>query len=880
MRTWRLVVVCCLVLCRPGLAAPGTEAYLLGLESLAQARYPAAVTSFSEALNAEPENPDYLLARAVALVFSEQFKPALQDLDRADRLRANHNDTRLWRASAVAMTGDFMNSSRLYPFAQHNKPYENAVRAMSHAYGEANFRKTMGDQLAVQQALPAQETARRQFPELARGFVERVKPQGAVSKTLRQRGIDRYNQGDYANAYPDLLAAYTADPNDIVLRYHLAGCRLATKAAEAARLDYTACLQAKPAWAFAALGRAYALAELGDEPGAQRDLARAQRLKPELDDKFAADVAKRLSRTRVTGAAEQQLEALLEAARQNAAWDQLLQNASRVIAAAQTNRLRADERYEIERSRLSLATWEKGATADAWAALGQYLFTEAFVVMGESVEPRVKMLPYRAHDEKSELADAEAALDRALQLDSNHAVALAFKGGCLLKRHQNWQAANQYLERALQRAPRDPRILELYAQVMDYAAYVQAVAAANLRSVDTWEDEYYVYYRYPSQAELKQAAELDRLAQDMWRRARGALEQAAAAQPNQPTAPYYRGVIAQRDRQYAQAAQHFQQATKLKPDYLEAWQRLSIVQAAQGQTRDAISAQSRATNLVHTSAASMLKLVWLDLPRTAYQSAGAGVAQALALDAADPRGVAYRGAIARAQENWREAAACFVAAAALERQRQALAGVAFDAPAVRYTAEQAARLIAYNTAAVEALLRTNQAQLAQFLLKTNFALHASTPADQRYQFTPWALVPAVPDDPNRLPDEPNIETNITWSALYAGRLHLAQRNYDAAMQQFQWAANHESRKPPTMDQGMAIRIPGLWAKLGLVDAALQQGNARLASQMMQNYGHPTIAPTAMREEADRLRNALETKGQRSGGDTYHDMLDRLRRQQR
>jgi tetratricopeptide (TPR) repeat protein len=335
-------------------------------------------------------------------------------------------------------------------------------------------------------------------------------------------------------------------------------------------------------------------------------------------------------------------------------------------------------------------------------------------------------------------------------------------------------------------------------------------------------------------------------------------------------------VIAQRDRDFASAAKHYQQAVEMDQAYLAAWQRLSICYAAQRLTREAIEAQSRATNLVHTSAASKLKLAWLDLPRTAYETASKGVEAAAAIDPADPRVPTYYGAVARAQSNWKEAAACFLAAAVLERAHQSLRGTDLQ-NGQRFTAEQIARLIAYQTAAGEAMLQSKQLEKASSLLTSNFNLHANTPADQRYAFVPWALVPEVPDDPDALPYEPNIEAYVTWSALLAGRVYAQQQRYDQAAQQFEWAAGHESRKPPTMDQGMAIRIPGLWARLGLVDIALQQGRADKASFFMQNYGHPNIATAAMKEEAGRLRNALEAQDQRSGGDTYHDMLDRARR---
>jgi Tfp pilus assembly protein PilF len=81
-----------------------------------------------------------------------------------------------------------------------------------------------------------------------------------------------------------------------------------------------------------------------------------------------------------------------------------------------------------------------------------------------------------------------------LQLNPNQPRALAFKGACLMKRFA-WNEAEVLLTKALSLSPRDPMVLELFAQVMDHAAMVAAANAADLRSVDSWSDYYYIYYR-------------------------------------------------------------------------------------------------------------------------------------------------------------------------------------------------------------------------------------------------------------------------------------------------------------------------------------------------------------------------------------------------
>lgn len=77
-----------------------------------------------------------------------------------------------------------------------------------------------------------------------------------------------------------------------------------------------------------------------------------------------------------------------------------------------------------------------------------------------------------------------------------------------------------------------------------------------------------------------------------------------------------------------------------------------------------------------------------------------------------------------------------------------------------------------------------------------------------------------------------------------------------------------------MDQGMAVRIPGLWARLGMVDIELRKNNGKAASDRMGYYGMPSIATPAMKAEADRIRNAIEDLGFSAGT----DIRDRKRRE--
>lgn len=871
---------------------PGVNAYLLGLDALETGSWKEALQQFSAAIQRELENPDYLVARGVAYAFSQQLKEAEEDLKRANRLRAGHKPTKLWLATVVGMQGRFQEDQTIYPFATLDQ-YESAVRRMSHEYGDMLFRQTMGDDLAIQQARPAHDGTIRSFPTLAKMFVDRTKPagsrtsgdlQGGLSTALRQRGIERYKAGQCSQAYRDLSDAYQANPNDTEVLFFLAECKRQLGSPEGARADYTAVLVEHPNHVRAMAGRALAHAALGDAPAARRGLAEARKIDPKLDSQYDTQLKKALGN--FTTAPDDQrklafLEYLRESAQQGATWKSLIQKAEQVVKISQYGRLRADEQYQIKLTELRRVAAHPNATPDDFSALGQFLYEQSLITVGEAVEPHARNRPYRPqtkHSQEQEFELAEAAVDRALKLNSNHPRALAFKGACRFQRANDWVTAEKFLSRAIDLDSKDPVIQDLFAIVLDYIAFVQASAASDLRGVDTWEDTHYIYYRYPSEAELRRADELDAIARKLWAKARRALEQAIVAAPNSAHAYYYRSILSERDKDPVGAATWLKKALDLDPKFFEAAQRLSTIAHKIGQTQLAYTAQSIATNLVQTSAAPMLKLSWIEFGRTAYQSSTKVLNIAANLDPSDPRVAAYRGAVARENGDHALAESWFVAAAALEEVRVSFLGLNVrEKQGADFHTHDISRLLAINNAAAAESSQRGNFSRTLSLLDVNFNIYGQTSQESKYTKSPYGLLPEQFEDPSRIPEAPTIEALITWSTVRAGQANVGLKRYDTAMKQFEWASAFESRKPPTMDQGMVVRIPGLWARLGMVDVELRRGNGQAASQRMQFYGHPSIATLAMQAEVDRLRNAIEGQGFHSGGQTLHDMRDQQRR---
>jgi tetratricopeptide (TPR) repeat protein len=192
----------------------------------------------------------------------------------------------------------------------------------------------------------------------------------------------------------------------------------------------------------------------------------------------------------------------------------------------------------------------------------------------------------------------------------------------------------------------------------------------------------YIYWRYPSQAELDQADEFDEQAKRLWEVASRAMQAAADARKGTAEGFYFLGVL-QRENGDAACKDSFEQAIKLKPDYQDAHDELVSVLSAMGQTEPALQEQATADNLVHTTAAPMLRLTWLAIPQTRFKTARQALERAMQLNPADPRVAAYMGTLAESKEDPEQAMAWYRTAAALLEARGRIDGTSGARPATR-----------------------------------------------------------------------------------------------------------------------------------------------------------------------------------------------------
>lgn len=852
---------------QPGANPRGQAAYLEGLDHLESGKWTAARESFSEALEADEENPDYYIARGVALVFAESFKPAIAEFDRALRLSPGLKHARLWKSAATSMQGDFMASSAIYPQATHDQ-YENQVQDMARLYGEYNFRKDRGETDSEWTAKwkADHDSARTSFPEIARLYTSRIKgTSGGTAPLLADRAAKKIAAGDYASAMKDLQVAAAANPNDLAILQQRAFCNLHLGAPSAARAQYVRVLTAQSGNAEAWIGHALACAALGDARRAEASAENAASLDPRKAQDYRSRLAAALKASPAPSAAKALLADLGEALRQSASGrasdDDIHRQAQDIIRTVNAHRLRADETYLDRRLRLEAAAKANPNSAAALADLGEYLYTQAVSIRGEAVEPRADFATYRPQTDqtqKDELAQAELALNAALKLDPKNVKALTYKAALLIFRLQ-WSDAETLLKSALAIDPTYGPLLETFAEVMDHAASMKALAALDLRSTESWEDAYYIYYRYPSKAELQLADEYDRQAKALWALAERHLEAAAKNYAGKPLGFYYSGVLAKRRGQAEAARAAFEQCVALTPDYAPAWDELTELYHVLGMKVEAAEAKSAASNLQHTTSGHMLRLAWGQIVRTAYKSAQESLTRAMALDPADPRNYAYMAVIAAGRGDQAGSLAWWRCAAALEEAHAQLNGVSFRAsqPHEILTSGAAGRALAINLRLGRMALDMEQAAVAAAAFETNLTIGGRLGKMDRFSPLPTSQLPDQQTDITIIPEADTALSLIAWSHLGMGQARLKQNREQDAVAQFQAVRGLPSQVPPTIDPGNMLADPCVLATINMLKPIIARKEFQQAQQVARTHSHVGRVTTEYGDELRRLTREIE-----------------------
>jgi tetratricopeptide (TPR) repeat protein len=629
-------------------------------------------------------------------------------------------------------------------------------------------------------------------------------------------------------------------------------------APEIARRQFTRALYTWPADGELYAWRAVAAARTGDQTRASADAESAER----LGTKRAAWMHDEISKSPVSdGNPVAMLKAMFEAAKGGADYPALVDSATDLILARNKNRLRLDERYTDQLRELKLAVEAAPQDAAKLAALAAFYYENAVSPRGEAVELRAPWKPYRSVDEADIAREMSLALDvatQALQVDAGNISAMITKAAVLVQRMQ-FGDAEQFLKDALSRAPSEPRLLRLFAQVADRAAAAKQAQASSLRTPTTWEDQFYIYTRYPSAAERAQADELERQANQLWQMAEQTLRQAVQQAQNAGDRAYFEAVLMHRNGQFAAALESARKAVEHEPENLEYLDMVTTLLVRMDQKVEALLNQARAANLVETTAGPALKCVWFSLPRTKFKTSREYLDQAAAYDAADPRVAAYFGAVAGADERTDIATAWYSVACALYEANARMEGVLTksDEPSP-LRADVAGTMMNVNLRAA-VLLRTTRPKDAEYLMRSNLRMQGRIDQSDLFTPIPSSMLPDMDANQIPVPQADHVAYMLSVTRLELGRALLAQKRYDDAIAQFQQVGSYRDMVPPTVDAGSKMQYPIAAAQIWTVSALLDSGRADRAQQLYRQMPRPRQGLDS--ETAAELQKVMQSMDQ-------------------
>src|SRR5438445_96979 len=565
----------------------GWTAYAEGLDALAEGRWPAAVASFTRALESAGDDATIVLARGAASTLAEDFPRALKDLERARRLGLRGREAELWTEVAEAMSGS-VSPEHASGGDRPNRGRPGMVSIPGHiAQVRDDYSTEYGWFLAYQLANEYQkQRLPRDFgglenPEATRSPQMRQTMQRAgrmfAEKWLKRPELASINlarakesiRGGQGSSFVQAQRVLAAQPSDPEARYLVARSWLDAGRLAKARTVFTIALTTRAADVAAYLGRAMAAARLGDAKRARADLDTAGRLDSASTANARGAIEAELARQKVDGSAEKLLGDLERASSSGAPMDQLIGLAVRVHKVTGEARLRYDEIYQDRLRVLEDAVRANPKNPDRLADLAKYVIDEA-ENRGEKVEPRRAFVPYRWQESRErELGRAIAIADQALALNGNHVGAMMQKAWALTGLKQ-YDRAEQLADQALRLAGNNPDALRLYARFRSMRANQMSAEAAGLRqercSSSTTRTDLGDRIREtttttcypPSQADLQRAAQLE------WQGARAALAYARRLDPTDARTPAYLGVVLQGDENPAEAAAAFRTALALE----------------------------------------------------------------------------------------------------------------------------------------------------------------------------------------------------------------------------------------------------------------------------------------------------------------------------
>ena len=851
----------------PADTGPGPRAYLEGLNKLAEANWPQAVAAFTQALEADEENPDYCTARGVAGVLNQQFDKAISDLKRSLRLRAGDWEAKLWLSAAYKMGGDPAKGAEyvVHGPSGRGRPekadldYSQFVIMMSQSYWQALTHGQYVDG-KTHKSMGTKDLAAAEFPRAGGMFAQRR--QAAAPPQLAGVLLDRIKVNmqsrQYAAALKDLDSLLVSTPEDDALLLLHADAALALGDYSGSRTDYTHVLSDQPTWATAYLGRAQAAAHLADGDRAQADLAVARKLGAKDVDAIRQEVDRALAGIQTRNPAEARAQFEM-AAREGPGGPKLAELALGVCQAVNAHRLRYDEIYQDRLRVLDEALRADPKNPDRLADLADFLFQESNAPF-EQVEPRNWPFYYRyvpqavakfgrtgeilpappVQRTAREVAQASKLLDEALAANPEHARALGLKGAILNSQGEFGQART-VLDKALAIKPDDSTLLRNRSVALQGTARADQLAAEALRNPNistnhNADGSSVTTTVYPSAADLARAAALEREAKECHQKAVEDMAKTMKLTAGTAMGAYYQGLTDYAYHNVKQAQTDFQQAVKLDPKFRDAWEQLAKVDLELNLPEEWAAARAGAMSSIQTTAAPWLVVARDKILHTQFKTAREVLASARQLDPADARADVYQAVSDAANDKPAVALVQYRMAIALEEARALLHGrhLAQAGPLPIEPRDIGLALVLRNRAAA-ILLQQGQADEAFRLFQANLAFLSPLPPEKLATAVPQAVLPNSTMDPNTIPLNEtygSLKTRAQAGLDYTGwarRYHdpqdvaLASQTYNRLVVDF-------NVTDPKQEVLQAV------ISLGLAELQVSKGNFAEAKELLRNEG--------------------------------------------
>lgn len=793
----------------------GVLAFLQGLDQLHSLQPAKAITKFDEAVQADAENSRFYTARGAANVLSEKMDQALPDLQRAMKLDPkNLLASRLTRL-AFLMLGDQLKASKFHGHGGH-ADIDFLITEVGVPYGiqataaRSGFKTDVRDQMKTAAALQKLPTLMRLVATSFRTDDEQS------SQALFALGVSQFAAGDFPAARRSFEAVLVKYPYDWTSRYYFARCLLETGDPEAARneLTYLLCWNRFLPEAFVA--RALCAARQNDLKRAEHDLATAKR----LDPLKAAEAENAVTQARANPAAAGEeadvaaWDKLLEAAKANTKFDELIASALALRHSVDARRRRWDETYQDRLFELVSAARANPGDADRLADAAEFL-RENRTVRGLQVTPNGSRHFFRRQTNETSRQEIELAFalaEEGLQANPKHPRSWAVKSAILLHTYGRLTEAEKSAEYAIQF---DPKLIAGHMALSDcykeYATRLHERAAAlrapkpatrSVRIVDgngnyvrTDSETYYVP---ASPAELALAAECDRQAAIYERKEQGCLNDALAAAKGTKQEPFYQALLLYLKKDYQGARGWLEKAVAQNPEDPAMRHRLANCLDALGLKDEATEEFARAINLQQTTGEVWLAVAWTKLERTSWDDAAQALKRARALDPSDARAAAFQSVL---EEYGRKDAAGSLAAAVTglaQEEARARSNQSTFLPVTesgRFLSPEDAGLTIVLRLRVARMLFTAKPEIAAECYLGNAALEPRLSEWNLAKPVESAMLPFPDRDPKQGANPPPLVALLKNNRVYAGQVLLNAKRMGDAATHFAAAENFANRLP-------------------------------------------------------------------------------------